>query len=108
MGVTKFETAAAMWTCDPFINEDGSPHMRLGLYGDNGDYAAANLVPDDVVRSSRFFLDINARVEEARLILDGLVEMGRLSLHERDEMLRERCRALCSRLAVSLLPASPG
>ena len=108
MGVTTFETASAMWTCEPFIDEDGSVHMRLGLHGDNGDYAAVTITADDVVRSSRFFLDIGARVDEDRLIADGLVEMGRMSLHERDELLRERCRALCSRLAVSLLPAFPG
>src|SRR4029077_3408868 len=107
MDATTFETATATWTCEPFINEDGIPYIRMGMHGDDHDYAAVNVVADDMVRSSRFFLDIGARVEEVKLVLDMVVEMGRITLHERDEILRERFRALAGRLAVNLQPASP-
>ena len=101
MGMTTFETLTAMWTCDPFIDEDGSAHIRLGLYGDNGEYAVVTVTADQVVRSSQFFLDTASRLDEAQRMLDSFVEVGTIDLHERDARLRDVACRLLSRLHIT-------
>jgi hypothetical protein len=101
-------TAVAKWTCEPFINEDGSPYIRLGLHGDDGAYAAVDVSPEELVRSSRFFLDAAARMDEVVRAVDVFVGLGALTLHQRDGYVSERFRALMAQLAVTPRPASPG
>jgi len=101
-----FETVSAMWTCDPFIDEDGTAHIRLGLYGDGGEYAAVNVTAEQAVRSSQFFLDNAARLDEAQRMLDMFVDLGKIDLHERDAMLRDVACRLMSRLHITA-PSEP-
>jgi hypothetical protein len=107
MGTTTIQTSVAMWSCEPFIDEDGHPYIRLGMHGDDGSYAAVNVSPEELVRSSRFFGDAASRMDEAMRAVDTCVELGALTLHQRDEYLRQRFRALTAQLAVTPPPASP-
>jgi hypothetical protein len=107
VSVTTITTSVATWTCEPFIDEDGSPHIRLGMRGDDGAYAAVNVSPEELVRSARFFGDAAARMDEALRAVDAFVTLGTVTLHQRDEYLRERLRALTAQLAVTPPPASP-
>ena len=103
-----FETISATWTCEPFIDEDGSVWMRLGLIGDDGAQAYVTTTADELCRATRINNDLSARVAEAVLIADRLAADGTWDLHQRDAYLCERLSQLTSRTDVNQRPASPG
>ena len=103
MGKTTFETVSATWTCHPFIDEDGSVWMHLGLVGDDGREASVTTSAGELCRATRINSDLAARVEELEIVADRLVAEGTWTLQRRDAYLRERC----AQLAVTPPPASP-
>ena len=108
MGMTTFETVSATWTCDTFIDEDGSVWMRLGLTGDDGREASVTTSARELSRATQINSDLASRVDELVLIADRLVDEGTWTLHQRDAYLRERCAQLATRTSVNSRPASLG
>lgn len=100
MGV--YQMLANTWTFDPFIDGDGRCHVRLGLWGDHGDYASVTASVPEIDRANRQFGDIAARLDEATRVADELVRVGTWDLADRDRFLKDRCLALMSRLDVGV------
>jgi hypothetical protein len=107
MTTTRFEVLSTTFTCEPFIDEDGAPMVRFGMYGDHDELSVRTLNTNDLVRVCKTCSDTGARMEAFIELADQLVDEGTWTVHKRDAYLTEKCRALVTRLDVSRRPASP-